>query len=236
MLSERQKKEQLLSCYKSVEGFIYKQALYLNSVCGADIDDLRQEAYFGVYKACEHFDVSKASFFTYVQYWIKSYMNAYAYRFNRFIKIPEEYNFIYARYQKLIEKYGQPVSDEDWKKIAKEVGATEVKLKMVLDVMACFKHSVNIDYIEDTPSDEPDLSDKIDTDNTAFIDKLRDTVTPQEFYVIDHRLALTVPTPKTLNWIGHILGISKERVRQIESSGLDKFKAKYGKELKHGRI
>lgn len=236
MLSGKQKKEQLLNCYKSVEGFIYKQALYLNSVCGADIEDLRQEGYFGVSKAYDHFDASKASFFTYVQYWIKSYMNAYAYKFNRFIKVPEEYNFIYARYLKNVDKYGVPSTKEEFKKMAASISVTENKLHMVLEAMACFKNSIDIDSLEESPSLEDDLSNLVSDSGFNFVEKLKNTVTPEEFFVIDHRLALTVPTPKTLTWIGHILGISKERVRQIENAGLDKFKSRYRKELESARV
>lgn len=230
MQSEKAKKEALLRCYKGVEPFIFKQANYLNSVCGADVDDLKQEGYFGVKRAYELYDPSnpsRASFFTYAQYWIKTYMQAYAYRFMRCIRVPEMYNFIYAAYIKRVDENGKPKTKEQFDIIAKDLNMQPDKLRKILHIMHDTESCSDIEL-----SDESDNSTVITTlfdksDNDSLIARVKNFVSSEEFFVVDHRLALTVPCPKTLEWIGKILGVSKERVRQIQKRALDKIKRAY---------
>lgn len=221
-------KETLEECYHKTKWYINKLASYLSTMCNVPIEDLKQEGFFGVVKAREHYNPEKASFFTYAQYWIRTYMYSLAYQNDSNIRIPEEFHFIYSRY---IKRASAPDMQDNPNKIAliaKEFGMTEKRLNRAIQAVAGIKSSCDLDQVDKYLSeDDSEIFRRVSDNSEKMIKILKEATTDTEFFVIDHMLGLTVPSPKTLNWVGNILGVTKERVRQIKNAGLEKFKELY---------
>lgn len=214
--------------YDKLKWYINKLGVYLTSVSKIPFEDLCQEGFLGIIRAKEKFDPKLASFYTYAQYWIKTYMYGLAFKHSNAVKIPEEYHFVYTKYLRLsaIPKY-QKLKNK-MRVLADKLGVTESRLKRIVNVMKGLKQSCPIDTLELTiESGDPDLCEYCSDRSDKNLKLLKQTVTPEEYFVLDHILGLEVPAPKTLNWIGNILGVTKERVRQIKNSGLAKFKEAY---------
>lgn len=148
-----------------------------------------------------------------------------AYKNSFIITIPEEFHFIYSRYKKRYAEIKDVPIEGRLPLLAKEFGVSESRLKKIVGTVSAMKRGCPLesaDYYCNDLSD--DLYDKASDSSGNLIAILKRAVTPEEYFVIDHMLALECPTPKTLNWVGKILGVTKERVRQIKNAGLDKFK------------
>jgi DNA-directed RNA polymerase sigma subunit (sigma70/sigma32) len=155
-------------------------------------------------------------------------MYGLAFKHAHVVKIPEEYHFVYNKYLRLVNTPKYSKMKNKMRAIAEKLGVTESRLHRIVNVMAGLKQSCQIESLETTSDNSiPDLSESCTDTSNQNLDLLRKSVTPEEFFVLDHILGLLVPAPKTLNWIGNILGVTKERVRQIKNSGLAKFKEAY---------
>lgn len=214
--------------YDKLKWYINKLAVYLTSVSKIPYEDLCQEGFIGIICAQEKFNPKLASFYTYAQYWIKTYMYGLAFKHAHVVKIPEEYHFVYTKYLRLVNTPKYSKMKNKMRAIAEKLGVTESRLHRIVNVMAGLKQSCQIESLETTSDNSiPDLSENCIDTSSQNLDLLRKAVTPEEFFVLDHILGLLVPAPKTLNWVGNILGVTKERVRQIKNSGLAKFKEAY---------
>ena len=227
-MSQSETTKELEECYEKTKWYIDKLASYLSAITKIPAEDLKQEGFLGVVRARGHYNSKIASFFTYAQYWIKTYMYALAYKHSHAMKIPEEFNFIYARYCKRIKDPDMQSVENKIPVLAKEFGLTESRLERIVHVMSGLKNTCSMDSIETLVNDgSPDLCEICMQKSTKNLDLLKKTVSAEEYFVIDHMLGLEVPSPKTLNWVGNILGVTKERVRQIKNSGFRKFREAY---------
>lgn len=189
------------------------------------VDDLRQEGFLGVARAKELYNPELASFLTYSQYWIKMSMFSLAYKNAYMIEVPEEFHSIYSKYIRAVKERRATGEPTDLSSMSKFLKVTQSRLSKVVKTIKSLKAQCSMEYAEYYPDTSIDMDKPLLDRSDKMIKMLNEVATPEEVFVIDHMLGLSHPTPKTLSWVGNILGVTKERVRQIKKSGLEKMAA-----------
>lgn len=221
---KRKRQRELEESYSKVEWYVKRLAGYISSICNVSFDDLIQEGFIGVTRAHELYNPKLASFLTYAQYWIKMSMFSLAYKNTYIMEVPEEFHSIYSKYRKLKKEHKSQGKNLSYKQAAAILKVTHTRLQRIVDIIQKLKMRCSVDYVENKLYSTIDLEKRAEDRSEDMIKILKRVATPEEVFVIDHMLGLTRNIPKTLSWVGNILGVTKERVRQIKNSGLDKLK------------
>lgn len=223
--------------YEQNKGIICKIAKRYTS--RADIEDLMQEAYLGLYEAVKHYENdSEVKFITYATYWIRQAMQRYIENNGNTIRIPVAIQQLYFRYSNVVkeytERYNNVPSD---RKIASILNESDKNIKYMKSIMykagsiESLDISVNgndseilrYETIIGSNGIENDIIDRfIDRDKKISLwDIVEDNTTDKENLVIVNRYKCK----KTREDIGNIIGVSGERVRQIEVAALRKLRS-----------
>jgi len=205
---------------------------YLNR--GLSFLDLIQEGNMGLMKAAEKYDYQKGyKFSTYSTWWIRQAITRAIADYARTIRVPvhvlETMNKITKVTISLFQELGREPTLEE---ISNKAG---LPLEKVRKIMKVSNEPISIetpigddesklgDFIADPKSPSPYL-ELVGTSLKEEIDKVLSTLTPREEKVIRMRLGIGEKTDYTLEEVGEVFGLTRERIRQIEAKALRKLK------------
>ena len=199
---------------------------------GVDRDDLHQEAYLGLLRAIEGYDWRRGvRFSTYAKYWVQDRVLKTIYDQSRTVRLP-------AWVQKLWQKATRVQAEEGSAGLesAELAGKLDISERRLRRVVESRKAHVSLDApvseeeggsYADLIADERTQDVRFASDEASLGTALReviDELPEREARVLERRFGLGGSLPESLQQIGSDLGLSAERVRQIQQAALAKLR------------
>ena len=213
----------------------------IQALASGSFDDFLQEGQVGLIRAAEKFDpYKKTTFSTYAIWWIKQALTK-AVRKHIYTIIPPAHVYqIQGKLKKLRnilrKKYDREPTLED---LAEDLKMDVEVLSRTIDTINC---AYNVSAIEDTPihrdsiprhynlhRDSSPQHYKEPNPAMATLNDMIEELPPREKLIIEQRFGLKGSYDHTFDEIGDMLGITRERVRQIESELIEKFRKRLEK-------
>lgn len=213
-----------------------------------DYDDLFSVGLEGLMKAIEKFDFNfDNNFSTYATYWIKQAVTRAIADEGFTIRIPvhmfESINQV-MRYEQKIDQGDEPVDVTD---LCGELNIPKEKYEAVKRVQTYMLKPTSLNGFVSKEDEDTELQDLISNENELvsegtsrlydnpekkamdedlknYMDKMILNLNPREQFVITHRFGLNGAERKTLEEIGAIEGVTRERIRQIEAKAMRKLR------------
>ena len=203
--------------------------------CGMSFMDLIQEGNIGLMRAAEKYDAERGfRFSTLATWWIRQAISRALTDNSRTIRIPANVTELIGKIKKIslpmTQELGRTPTEEELS-VALEVDKEKIHIAMEmmhsvssLDVPVGEDDETTVgDMVADNDSENP-YNEIFKEVNKEIIRNVFDTLTEREANILKMRFGLETDKPNTLEEIGESYGISKERVRQIETKALRKLR------------
>jgi RNA polymerase primary sigma factor len=198
---------------------------------GLPLQDLIEEGNLGLLRAVEGFDPEmNTRFSTYASYWIKQSIKRALINSGKTIRIPAYMVELLTKWRranaKLADALGRTPTVEE---VARELELPAKKLRIVKKAIQLYNTSPQSgaddagwsmgELVPDERAKAPD-DELLETDNLKHVRRMLSEMEPREATILKMRFGLDDGEPKTLKEIGEALGLTRERVRQIEAEAL----------------
>ena len=202
---------------------------------GLAMTDLIQEGNLGLMKAVDKFEYRRGyKFSTYATWWVRQSVTRAVADFGNTIRIPvhmtESYNKLRRQKQKFLQQHGRQPTEQELAELA------DLPLQKVLLLTQAMRgvesidapigdeeDATKLDFVKGDEHDDPGIAFQ-DQSMVECIQKSLNELTPREAQVLRLRYGIGTNQDHTLEEVGRTLGLTRERVRQIESAAIRKLR------------
>ena len=203
---------------------------------GLSMTDLIQEGNLGLMKAVDKFEYRRGyKFSTYATWWVRQSVTRAVADFGNTIRIPvhmtESYNKLRRQRQKFLQQHGRQPTDNE---LCELCDLPLAKVALLLQAMRGVESidapigddedATKLDFVRGSERDDPSIAFQ-DHSMVESVQKSLRQLNPREAQVLRLRYGIGTNVDHTLEEVGRTLGLTRERVRQIESAAIRKLRS-----------